>query len=1203
MKRMKTRHVMTRAVASLLLAMIVPTAALAAADVVTVGTAGSGHSLPIGAYNKYVLTQQVYTATEISHSAGKIWSIGFNTVNGGVSRHLSIYVTHFDESGIWSYHAPTENDLMFSGDVYFKPGQWNAIDFDKPFEYNGTSNLLITICDDTGTKGDYSSLSNRYYNPGSTQLIYATSDDVAYNPTDANESTGFTTISNWKAQIQLTFDDLPTPSGLTVSDITDESALIQCSLRGDATAWNLRYRRIADDGEEEMRWTQESDLDTRSFTIEGLDFATKYEAQVQAVFDEENLSDWTASLTFATNCCPPEDMCEILYSMNVRNANSAAFRIVDDETGIEQAYVQFNINGVSGGAIPLCVGRKYNVYWVKNTAYSYQMSQCNFTLFFIPGDEFFTMPFNSAPEEDGLLTSFVMECGDYCAVMPRFVTVANVDYNSATFNYTSATQGEQVAYSLTEDFDPDTAPQQQATHALSENTQSFTLTGLEPLTSYYVRMRSVCDGESGGVSRWTKAVKITTGSRFDAPSQVTAKPVNSTTEQLSWQGLGEEKAFNLFYRKQADGNPVNADDVATIGGGNGEGFRVWEDGVWMSYGEKRPYSNTLFVGGVPAGSSFGFKAGQLKTGFGKTTFLYGMVRQEAGLTPEQAVKKIDKECLNDADRQAIINELQNKKNELVAELAQNEISHQNGEISDDEYNQKKEELEGKIASYDDEIEELNNLPTDAQKMEKMKELESAIDDYNVQAYQNEISFINGEISEEEYKENKTIIEAGLYLSQEQLSKLRAITSTAENADRDGFSVGSQKSSSPANSRTKDALENETYVFFIRHANDNGMLLVKDLTITPAESLNEWICVPNIKGTEYTLAGLEPETAYEVMVEPIYENGLTGSRSPITVFTTIGAETEPTESEFSVGEDKKVNFSRGNLRYDGDVYEGTWSMAKQQYDVLGDANIDVYGSRSYPATPTDLLCWSTTENNYGVSNYYYYDDEEALPLFMADFAEWGESAALINDLGAGWRTLSKDEWDYLLNQRENAEQLRMTTTVAGVKGLLILPDEWSAPDGIVLSEEITAEQWTAIDQTGVVFLPAAGQLSSTREDFITTTTLTEACTYWTSTPGDDKSGMNAFILSIGDDGISLDEMLNRRIATAVRLVKNVEKKLAQGDINGDGGVNVGDVSTVYEVILGLKTDKATVSRADLNGDNKVNAGDISTLYGIILGKQQ
>jgi len=143
---------------------------------------------------------------------------------------------------------------------------------------------------------------------------------------------------------------------------------------------------------------------------------------------------------------------------------------------------------------------------------------------------------------------------------------------------------------------------------------------------------------------------------------------------------------------------------------------------------------------------------------------------------------------------------------------------------------------------------------------------------------------------------------------------------------------------------------------------------------------------------------------------------------------------------------------------------------------------------------------------------------------------------------GWSTLSKDEWNYLLNERENAATLKSIATVAGVKGLVLLPDAWKAPEGApALSGDavtITADDWALLETGGAVFLPAAGQLTSTYVNNQTTTTVTEAGTYWTSTPSDDESGWKAIALTIGDTDVSLDTELNRRVATAVRLVKAV-----------------------------------------------------------------
>ena len=57
-------------------------------------------------------------------------------------------------------------------------------------------------------------------------------------------------------------------------------------------------------------------------------------------------------------------------------------------------------------------------------------------------------------------------------------------------------------------------------------------------------------------------------------------------------------------------------------------------------------------------------------------------------------------------------------------------------------------------------------------------------------------------------------------------------------------------------------------------------------------------------------------------------------------------------------------------------------------------------------------------------------------------------------------------------------------------------------------------------------------------------------------------------------------------------------IANGDLNGDGNVNTGDISLLYKAIMGLLP--SVDSRFDINGDGNVNTGDISELYKIIMG---
>ena len=95
-------------------------------------------------------------------------------------------------------------------------------------------------------------------------------------------------------------NDLDSPYGTYVTDMDNTSALVICSLPDGAIAWNLRYRRATVEGDQEMRWVVQSELTTRSYTIENLRPATTYEVRMQAVYGEEKMSEWTRSLFFTT---------------------------------------------------------------------------------------------------------------------------------------------------------------------------------------------------------------------------------------------------------------------------------------------------------------------------------------------------------------------------------------------------------------------------------------------------------------------------------------------------------------------------------------------------------------------------------------------------------------------------------------------------------------------------------------------------------------------------------------------------------------------------------------------------------------------------------------------------------------------------------------------------------------------------------------
>lgn len=1121
--------------------------------VVTVGKDQYSTEVPLSASHAWVLSKQLYTAKEINHK-GKIWSIAFNTTKGNLSRNLTVYMTQTSNSST-SWNTVTDAEKVFSGEVLFTAGQWTTIYFDKPFEYDGKSNIVVTVDDNTGKKDGSWGVLSHYIFYGDAGVAYAYDDTKDIDPTDEEsiDNASSRATYEYKNDVKFTFGEYPLPSNFTVSEIGDKSAKIACTLRGGATGWNLRYRKVAGEGEEEQEWTVVNGVTESSKLISGLKAATNYEAQVQGVFAGDNLSEWTESVPFTTACCPVEEQAEIIYALSSYGRVWYDFAVqimdvTDEKNPVEVAHLRAPDYDSYGGTLTLCCGHKYKVNWIYDEENSEDNRWYSFSLFFEPGDLFYSMARGEAPEKNAELTEFIMDCTPYCAPKPKNITVASTTYNSATLNFVSQTREGEVVYSTEKDFDPDEVhpgPWRGFFDEITSDNEfdpnpansSVTIVGLESLTEYYVRLRSVCS-EEGGTSRWSDPIRIITNSKFASPSSVAVSPVDSKTEDTAWERNGIEGKNNVNYRTHGAGTPAGDPMFIDLDGDN-EIFSSWGGTSYGSYGTKG-VDNVLAIANVPANAMVSWNAADAnsaKAGGNTVRFQYGFVKQ---------TKKYEDEEIAEA-QSALTGALQSQKQE-----------------------------EQEVQEDADKLKELLN---------QAKQLEKEIEEQSVDG------FIP--LSQK----------LKLYKLEKQIESLQQASQTKVAGTISVTPSGNTEQSSESRSMRAPATEEEEYYFFyIRHTDPDEILLVKDITITPAENIGEWITIPNVKDVEYTLQGLKPATQYEVMVEPVYDSGAIGIASPITIFTTIGEEADPIENEFSVSETKKVQFAKGNLRYDGDNEE--WSMAPQQYDIFGENNVETSGESSYPASPRDLFCWSNTNTRYGTYNYYRSDPEETQHYFHDDFTDWGTNAKLTAALGAGWSTLNKDEWTYLLNERENADKLKSLATVAGVTGLILLPDDWTAETPV---GTFTAEEWATLEKDGAVFLPTAGVMVAVYNPETwgaTTSYIPDAAIYWTGSPVDEATGDPLDFgsgLTFKDSEVKITNVA-RRAYTAVRLVKAVNN-IVLGDADGDGVVDVNDVTTTINYILGKPYGSFNFDAANIDGDDAIDVNDVQGIIDIALGKRK
>lgn len=243
---------------------------------------------------------------------------------------------------------------------------------------------------------------------------------------------------------------------------------------------------------------------------------------------------------------------------------------------------------------------------------------------------------------------------------------------------------------------------------------------------------------------------------------------------------------------------------------------------------------------------------------------------------------------------------------------------------------------------------------------------------------------------------------------------------------------------------------------------------------------------------------------------------------------IGNRNKVLSGEFSVSDNAKVKFSPGNLQFQATTF--TWRFAEHQYDFVG---ADVYMldnggwirdlpignvyyntvkcdnrniSSTYPGW-IDLFGWGTGFNPTLTSK---------LDANYKTFTDWGLNTIGSDPVGK-WRTLSVDEWKYILKGRSNAANLYAQATVNDVTGMLLFPDQWIAPSDIEISygenasfvnNKFTLSQWEKLEKNGAIFLPAGGDRIETSIYFVG-----EWGYYWASTEisyGETSSSPGSFV---------------------------------------------------------------------------------------------
>lgn len=275
-----------------------------------------------------------------------------------------------------------------------------------------------------------------------------------------------------------------------------------------------------------------------------------------------------------------------------------------------------------------------------------------------------------------------------------------------------------------------------------------------------------------------------------------------------------------------------------------------------------------------------------------------------------------------------------------------------------------------------------------------------------------------------------------------------------------------------------------------------------------------------------------ENGSQVSTNANYTFTVTGNRNLVAHFIyNPQAPTGAINGLFSVSATQQVWFSQGNLQYRASTNK--WRFAINQWEYVGGTDQGVeYGnvyeggvkcsnnliSSSYSGW-IDVYGWGTSswhDNNDPYNVYYYpysastwgdivnttynqngYGPSTNMPSpnltgSSANY-DWGVYNPIINggNTSNTWRTLTADEWDYVLNTRSTASGIRYAkaqiTGVDGepINGVVLLPDSWSLNYYTLNNTNQSYSEYSnnvlnysiwinSLESHGAVFLPITGR---------------------------------------------------------------------------------------------------------------------------------
>ena len=242
----------------------------------------------------YSYSQQLILASELS-GPNTYSSYSFNMISTTAqTRDIDVYIGHTSLSSLSasSYVPASDLTLVYSGEYDFETGL-NTITFTTPFSYNGTSNLVVAVDDNTATWTSSMTFSGHSV-PG--MAIYYYRDDNDIDPTAPPQFYN----SSVRGDIILAGECDGTTTciapNVVVTNVGVDQVDVIWAPGNTETSWAVDYREVGAD-----TWTTaNANCTATSYSFTNLNDATEYQFR----FTSACGSSASRIVTVTTECAP-----------------------------------------------------------------------------------------------------------------------------------------------------------------------------------------------------------------------------------------------------------------------------------------------------------------------------------------------------------------------------------------------------------------------------------------------------------------------------------------------------------------------------------------------------------------------------------------------------------------------------------------------------------------------------------------------------------------------------------------------------------------------------------------------------------------------------------------------------------------------------------------------------------------------------------